>query len=64
MQGRLRFGVGVLDSAEKGGAVGMQVRIGRPGALAQPVFERQVAAEVPGRWQDEDVDLSAWGGRG
>ncbi len=61
--GRLRFGVGVLDIAEKGGSVGMQVRIGRPGAAAEAVFERQVAAEVPGRWQDEEVDLSAWSGQ-
>ncbi len=48
--GRLRFGVGVLDIAEKGGSVGMQVRIGRPGAAAEAVFERQVAEELPGLW--------------
>ncbi|MEO8196096.1 MAG: sulfatase [Thermoanaerobaculia bacterium] len=61
--GRLRFGVGVLDLAEKGGAVGMQVRIGRAGGAVEAVFDHQVAAEVPGRWQDEEVDLSAWGGQ-
>lgn len=60
--GRLRFGFGVLDSVGKGGAVGMQVRVGRPGAPAEPIFDRQVVAEVPGHWFDEDVDLSAWGG--
>lgn len=62
-QGRLRFGVGVLDGGEKGGTVGMQIRVGPPGAKVATVFDRQVAAEVPGRWQDEEVDLAAWGGK-
>jgi arylsulfatase A-like enzyme len=60
----LRFGVGVLDSTEKGGAVEMQVNL-RSGAdeTSTPVFGRPVAAELPGRWQDEDVDLSEWSGK-
>lgn len=60
---RLRFGIGVLDSAEQGGAVQMQVRIGKPGGVPEPLFDRKVAAEVPGRWHDEEVDLSSWGGQ-
>lgn len=62
-RGSLRFGVGVLDGTGKGGSVGLQIRIGRAGDAVQPVFDRQVAAEVPGRWQDEEVDLSAWSGQ-
>ncbi len=61
--GRLRFGVGVLDAAAKGGAVGMQVRVRGGPAPAGVLFDRQVAAEVPGRWQDEEVDLSGWSGQ-
>ncbi|MBP9144616.1 MAG: sulfatase-like hydrolase/transferase [Thermoanaerobaculia bacterium] len=61
--GRLRFGLGVLDSAAKGGAVQMQVRIGKRGAVAEPILDRKVAAEVPGRWHDEELDLAAWGGQ-
>lgn len=61
--GRLRFGIGVLDSAEQGGAVQMQVRIGKPGGVPEPLFDRKVAAEVPGRWHDDEVDLSPWGGQ-
>ncbi len=54
----------MLDSAEKGGAIEMQIHL-RSGAdeTSTQVFARKVAAELPGRWQDEDVDLSAWGGR-
>ncbi len=61
--GRLRFGLGVLDSATAGGAVEMQVRIGKPGAAPAVIFDRKVAAEVPGRWHDEEVDLAAWSGQ-
>ncbi|MEO7795140.1 MAG: sulfatase-like hydrolase/transferase, partial [Thermoanaerobaculia bacterium] len=61
--GRLRFGVGVLDNSGKGGTVGMQVRIGPSGGPAEAVFDRKVAAESPGRWTDEEVDLSAWSGK-
>lgn len=61
--GRLRFGVGVLDAAARGGAVGMQVRVRGGVAPAAVLFDRLVAAEVPGRWQDEEVDLSGWSGQ-
>lgn len=61
--GRLRFGVGILDAAGKGGAMRMQIAAGAPGAPGSSVLDRRVAAEVPGRWQDEEVDLAAWSGR-
>ena len=47
--GRLRFGLGVLDTAEKGGAVEMQVHLRSGLETAARLFERKVAAEVPGR---------------
>jgi len=62
-EGRLRFGVGVLDSAQQGGAVQMQVRVRGGVETARVLFDRQVAAEVPGRWLDEEADLSGWSGK-
>lgn len=62
-RGKLRFGVGVLDSTEKGGAVGMQVRLRDAAAAPNVLFDRQVGAEVPGRWVDEEADLSSWSGK-
>ncbi len=61
--GRLRFGLGVLDTAEQGGAVEMQVHLRSGLETAAALFERKVAAEVPGRWYDEEIDLSGWGGK-
>lgn len=61
--GRLRFGVGILDSAGSGGAVRLQVGVHAGEESAVVPFDRQLVAESPGRWSDEEVDLSPWSGR-
>ncbi|MEO8277223.1 MAG: sulfatase [Thermoanaerobaculia bacterium] len=61
--GRLRFGVGVLDTTAKGGSLQLQVRVGDPGSEGKIVYDRNVAGEVPGKWFDEEVDLAPWNGK-